>query len=89
MTIPVQDDWASRMFPGDGTGCPTDAERQRADDLIAYWNQVWQENHLPIPRIHPEASDEGYASYLAGMPTNRAYLRSQLRRWWARAAPVV
>jgi hypothetical protein len=88
MTTPVRDDWVSRMFPGDGAGCPTDEERQHADDLIATWNQKWGEKHPSVPRIHPESSDDSCANYLAGKPTNRAYLRSQLRRWWAKTDPA-
>lgn len=75
-------EWVEEEFPGEGLELPTDAERQRADDLVAEWNQRWNENHPPIARVHPDTSEEGLASYLAGTPTNRAYMRAQLRRWW-------
>jgi hypothetical protein len=85
-------DWVDEMFPGDGLELPTDAERDAANHLIAQWNRRWEAlygapeaahpAHLPVPRVHPDTSDEGFANYLAGTPTNRAYLRSRLRRWW-------
>ena len=75
-------DWADEMFPGDGLEYPTDEERDRADELLATWNERWRENHPPVPRKHPDATVEGFANYLAGEPTNRAYLRAYLRRWW-------
>jgi hypothetical protein len=77
-------DWVLKAFPGEGMEYPTDEERDRADGLIAKFNEQWGEEHPPVPRTHPELSDEGFANYLCGYPTNRAYLRSKLRRWWAK-----
>lgn len=76
--------WTTAMFPGEGSGIPTDNERDRADALIAEWSARWNEEPITIRRTHPQNRDvDGhYASTLAGQPTNRAYLRSQLRRWW-------
>lgn len=73
-----------RAFPGDGLELPSDEERDRADAMIARFNLQQGEQHPPVARVHPDVTGEGYASYLAGVPTNRAYLRSQLRRWWHR-----
>lgn len=77
-------DWITDMFPGDGMLHPTGAERDRADALLAEWAKRWGEPVQTIPRTHPEVSDEGFANYLCGYPTNRAYLRSRIRRWWAK-----
>ena len=73
-------DWVTEMFPGNGFELPSDTERDLADNLVAQWNERWNENHPPIPRTYPDVTDEGYANFYAGNPTNRAYLRSQLRR---------
>jgi hypothetical protein len=69
----MSNDWADNMFPGDGLVLPTDIERDAADHLIAQWNVRWGEIHPLVLRVHPDTNG----------PTNRAYLRSQLRRWWA------
>lgn len=75
-------DWVSEMFPGDGLQHPTDEERDRADEVLVDWNGRWHESHPPVPRTHPDVTAEGFANYLAGTPTNRAYVRAYLRRWW-------
>lgn len=80
----MNNDWVDKAFPGDGLELPTDEERDRADKMITWFNEQWGENHPLVPRQHPELSDDGFANLLAGMPTNRAYLRSKLRRWWAK-----
>jgi hypothetical protein len=72
-------EWVNQAFPGDPLELPSDEERDRADDMVAEWNRRWGESHPPVPRIHPDVTAEGFANYLAGTPTNRAYLRSQLR----------
>ena len=77
-------DWVSEMFPGDGFVIPDDAERDRADGVIAEWSVRWGEQPFTIDRVHPQVSDEGFANAMAGEPTNRAYMRSKLRRWWAK-----
>lgn len=66
-------DWVDQMFPGEPIDIPDDDERQKADDLLVTWNERWHENQAPVPRAHMDRT-----------PTNRAYLRSYLRRWWAR-----
>lgn len=81
-------DWVDIMFPGDGLQYPTDEERDRADALVARWSQGWGEQVDVIPRAHPDVTDEGFGNYLAGTPTNRAYLRAWLRRWWLRPGRV-
>lgn len=70
------------LFPGPALELPTDKERDQADALLAEWAQRWNEPATTVHRTHPDVTDEGYANYLAGLPTNRAYLRSQLRRWF-------
>ncbi len=77
-------DTMNQMFPGDGLELPNKQERDRADALIAEWAARWGEEAVTIARVHPDVTIEGYANYLAGTPTNRAYLRSQLRRWFGR-----
>lgn len=57
------------MFPGSPTEIPTDDERDRADDLVGF----------AIPRVR-----EGRMSYFANPATNRAFMRSQVKRWAAR-----
>jgi hypothetical protein len=82
----------AEAFPGDVLAFPSDAERDRADEMIAKYNTAWRESHPPVPRVHhvprvhPDTTDEGFANTLAGTPTNRAYLRAYLRRWWRRAS---
>jgi hypothetical protein len=78
MTTIEHADWADEMFPGEGAAIPDVAERDRADALIAEWNERWRENHPPIARKHPPTGK------MDGALTNRAFLRSQLRRWWAK-----
>lgn len=73
-------DWVNEMFPGDGLALPSDEERDRADAIIAEWAARWQEEPVQIARRHRRNA----AGYCAGRPTNRAYLRAQLRRWWAK-----
>jgi hypothetical protein len=77
-------EWVRDQFPGDGLEIPDDMERARADETVARFNKQWGESRPPIPRTHPDVTAEGYANPMAGQPTNRAYLRTQLRRWWAR-----
>jgi hypothetical protein len=77
-------DWVSHAFPGDPFQQPSTEERDHADGIIADANTQWGESHRLIARTHPDVGDEGFGNYLAGMPTNRAYLRAQLRRWWGR-----
>lgn len=72
----------TELFPGDLFEVPSDEERDRADALIAEWAERWKEEPITIPRVHPDVTDEGFANHLAGRPTNRAYMRSKLRRWW-------
>jgi len=67
--------WVEQMFPGDGLELPSDEERDHADRIITEWSLRWNEDVFTIDRrrgTHP------------GMPTNRAFLRSRLRRWWRR-----
>jgi len=54
------------MFPGDGAEIPTKDERDRADELVGF----------EIPR-----SRTGSMSYFASPATNRAFVRSQVKRW--------
>lgn len=74
----ADDTGIDELFPGDGGQYPTDEERDRADQFIAEWAQRWGEPVVTVPRVHPDV----IGNYLAGQPTNRSYLRSQLRRWW-------
>lgn len=82
-------DWAWEILPGDGWEIPTDDERDRADATLKRFDDQWGEQHTPIPRVHPEIQNEGTVvarpnpAYLVGQPTNRAYVRSRMRRWWA------
>lgn len=69
----MSDDWTQDMFPGDGLEIPSDDERDRADALIAEWAQRWQEAPRTVARRHSDTN----------APTNRAFLRAQLKRWWA------
>jgi hypothetical protein len=70
-------DWIAEMFPGDGRQLPTNVDRDRADVLVVEWSVRWGEAPRTIARVHPEDT-----AYLAGTPTNRAFVRVQLRRWW-------
>lgn len=79
--------WVMDLFPGDAFDIPSDEERDRADNVLREWAIRWNEEPETIPRTHPETTDEGYANALCGEPTNRAYLRSRLRRWWGRTLP--
>lgn len=83
-TTDHDDSGVADLFPGDGFEYPSDDERDRADQLLAEWAQRWGEPVITVPRVHPDVSDEGFANYLAGQPTNRAYMRSKLRRWFAK-----
>lgn len=84
MSAAANQDWVSEMFPGDGLELPTEEQRDQADALIAEWSKRWGETPITVPRKHPDVPYEGLAKYVAGMPTNRAYLRSRLRRWWGK-----
>lgn len=72
----MNDNWTLDMFPGDGLEIPTDAERDRADAIIAKWAGRWGEGVVTIDRRHPD-----------GAVTNRAFIRSRLWRWW-RGNPI-
>lgn len=60
----------NQMFPGDGLELPTDDERDHADLLIDMWAKQWGEKSITIARR------------IDGYPTNRAYLRARLKRWF-------
>ena len=60
-------DWVSEMFPGDGLEKPSDAERAKADQLVG----------SAIARQH-----FGRMCAFADSRTNRAFMRSRVRRWW-------
>jgi len=62
-------DQVEYMFPGNGLEIPTEEERDHADELVGF----------EIPRAH-----HGRMAYFADARTNRAFLRSQIRRWCAR-----
>jgi hypothetical protein len=64
-------EWVDRTFPGEGAEIPTDDERDRANAIIATWSTQWGERWTAIPSMDP-----------SGRPTNRAFIRSKLRRWW-------
>lgn len=71
------------LFPGDGLAIPDDSERDRADALLAEWAARWGQVYTGIARQHPPAIRVGlFASGLAGLPTNRAFMRAQLRRFF-------
>jgi hypothetical protein len=71
------------LFPGPPLEIPTDAERERADKLLAEWAARWGECYTSIARVHPPAIRVGlFASGLEGLPTNRAFMRAQLRRFF-------
>jgi hypothetical protein len=59
-------DWINDLFPGDGLEIPTDAERDRADEVAG----------TKIARRHEGVS----MPYFADPRTNRAFMRSQIRR---------
>lgn len=69
-------DWVTSTFPGDGLENPSDAERDRADILL----RQRVEGAGPVPRTYPDMFDEGFASFYAGLPTNRAFVRNYLRQ---------
>jgi hypothetical protein len=71
------------LFDGPGLEFPTDNEWERSDSLLTEYGIK------PVERRHPDASDEGLASFLAGKPTNRAYLRSHMRRRLVKAGHQV
>lgn len=54
------------MFPGSPIEIPSEEERDRADDLVGF----------KIPRHH-----EGRMAFFADSRTNRAFMRSQVKRW--------
>jgi hypothetical protein len=71
------------VFPGPGLEIPSDAERDRADELLAEWAARWGESYTVIARVHQPAIRVGlFASGLQGLPTNRAFMRAQLRRFF-------
>ena len=73
----------SELFPGPGLEIPTDAERDRADELLSEWAARWGECYTQIARVHPPAIGNGlFAHRLGGLPTNRAFMRAQLRRFF-------
>lgn len=73
----------STLFPGDPLEIPDDAERDRADALLSEWASRWGEVYTSIARVHPPAIRTGlFSSGLQGLPTNRAFVRAQLRRWF-------
>lgn len=77
-TSGVIHDWIYDTFPGDGLEIPTDAQRDQADTIIADQAKRWNEQARTIARV----------SEVTGRPTNIAYLRSQLRRWWRGPAHI-
>lgn len=78
----TEGDWVSTMIPGDPLEIPSDAERHLANSTIAFWSEKWGETPFFIPAVYPDTTGEGFANTLAGTPTNRAFIRAQLRRWW-------
>lgn len=62
-------DQVYRLFPGDGLEIPSDEERARADLLVGF----------EIPRQR-----EGRMARFADSRTNRAFMRSTIKRWCAR-----
>jgi hypothetical protein len=81
-------DWVADRFPGDGAELPTDAERDQADAVIREWSLRWREEPVPIARTLPVKvsrwTDGQPGEVTRLMPTNRAFMRSRLRRWWAK-----
>lgn len=75
-------DWAHDMFPGDPFTIPSNDVRDAADAVIRRFSEQWGEEPITIARVHPDVTSEGFANPLAGEPTNLAYVRSRLRRWW-------
>lgn len=74
-----QKDWADSMFPGEGLEIPDADERDRADGVILETETRWgtPEKAFKIDRVQKfEKADQ---------PTNRAYMRARLRRWWAKS----
>lgn len=71
------------LFPGDPLEIPTDAERDRADALLSEWAARQGECFNRVARVHPPAIGNGLFSHeLEGYPTNRAFMRAQLRRFF-------
>lgn len=81
-------DWVSDMFPGEGLELPSDEERDKADALLAEWAARWREEPVTVPRTRPVSVSrwvDGQAgSNTYQVPTNRAFMRSKVRRWWAK-----
>ena len=81
-------DWIEELFPGEGTQLPADDERDRADALLREWAERWGEHPRTVARTRPVSvgrwvdGKPGAETYQ--VPTNRAFLRSQIRRWWAK-----
>lgn len=61
------------LFPGEGLAFPSDNERDEADALLLRWATQWSEPVVTVARVHSD-----------GTATNRAYLRSVLKRWFAK-----
>ncbi len=62
-------DQVEQLFPGCGHEIPSDEERDRADALVGF----------EIPRIHPQ-----YGVGPVCKITNRAFMRSRIKRWCAK-----
>lgn len=69
-------DGIEKLFPGDGLEIPDDDERDRADVLLAQWAARWNEPVVTVARVRMTPT--------LAIPTNRAFLRSRLRRWFAK-----
>ena len=73
----------AELFPGSGLEIPTDEERDRADALLGEWAARWGEQVVRVARVHPPAINHPLFHHeLGGLPTNRAFVRAQLRRWF-------
>lgn len=75
-------DWVDENFPGDGHEIPADTEWDRVDALIAERASFLGVSPVAIYRKYPLSDLCRVANAVAGQPTNRDFLRSQLRRWW-------
>lgn len=81
-------DWIDELFPGEGLQLPADDERDRADALLREWAERWGEEPRTVARTRTVKVgrwvDGQSGSQAYQVPTNRAFLRSQIRRWWAK-----
>lgn len=88
----ADNDWVHRMFPGPGDELPTDQERDAADKVVAEWAAKWGEPGRTIARERTVQVSQwatgGRQDTPCTVPTNRAYMRAQLRRWWYHREPV-